>query len=546
MASAQMNLAVLGSTGLKQHSGFINEEFLHKLRGHNGIRLYREMSENNSIVGAILFIIDMIVRQVEWRVHTPEGLEDNPAAVREKEFIETCIGDMSHTWEDFISEVLTMLVFGWQYNEIVYKIRKGSTGDPKTRSQYSDGRWGWRKIEGRAQDTLWRWLFDEEGGLDGMVQQDMYRTGFGNVTLPIEKCILFRTRSVKGNPEGKSLLRPAVRDWFFLKRIQEIEAIGIERDLAGMPIMEVPRELLLEDAEAEDRALRKALETMIQQIRVDERWGGLIPCELDREGKPTGYKFRLQTTGGRRMIDTNDIIKRYESRIAMVFLAEFIMIGMDKVGTESLHEGKSSMFKLALETILGEMIASPFNRFAIGRLMSLNRVPRELWPTIKPADLDSPDLEKMGNFIQSLATAGVLSPNRPLEQKLLADAKLPPPPEEDDELFDDPDKPTPRETPDQQSGVLSPTQIDAIMKINRAIKKREITRDAAQELAAATLGMAPESVERFLIEEPPPPTLPPPLPPQVMPGGSVTPPGSLASDDDLPPEGGEPAEDDDA
>ncbi len=33
----QMNLAVLGSTGLKQHSGFVDEEFLIRLRGRNGI-----------------------------------------------------------------------------------------------------------------------------------------------------------------------------------------------------------------------------------------------------------------------------------------------------------------------------------------------------------------------------------------------------------------------------------------------------------------------------------------------------------------------------
>ena len=531
----QMNLSVLGSTGLKHHSGFIDEEFLVKLRGRNGIKTYREMSENNSIVGAILFIIDMIVRQVEWRVETPEGMEDDPRAIAEKEFLEGCLGDMSHTWEDLISEVLTMLVFGWSYFEIVYKIRKGDTKNSKTRSKFSDGRWGWRKIESRSQDTLWQWLFDEENGLDGIVQQDVYRPQAGTVVIPIEKSILFRTRSVKGNPEGKSLLRPAVRSWFFLKRIQEIEAIGIERDLAGMPIFEVPRELLLEDASDEDRQLRVALETMIQQIRVDERWGGLIPSEMDNEGKPTGYKFRLQTTGGRRMINTNDIVKRYESRIAMVFLAEFIMIGMDRVGAQSADTSKKDMFKLALETILTDMIASTFNRFGVGRLMSLNRVPQELWPRVVPASLDSPDLEKMGSFIQSMATSGILSPNRQLENKLLSDARLPTPPEEDSEIFDDPDQPTPREASDQAAGVLSPGQISSVMDINRGIKRRELSFDAARELAGSALGMDPSNVERFLISEPPPPTLPPPIPPQVEPDPTISPPGTLASDDDVPP-----------
>jgi hypothetical protein len=354
------------------------------------------------------------------------------------------------------------------------------------------------------------------------------------VILPIEKCLLLRTRNRKGNPEGQSLLRPAVRSWFLLKRLQEIEAISLERDGTGMPIMEVPADLLLPDASPEAVQLRKQLELMIQQVRVDERWGGLIPSELDSDAKPTGYKFKLLTTGGKKTVDPNTAITRYETRIAMVFMAEFIMIGMNKVGTQSADKSKKDLFKLALETILHDMIASPFNRFAIGRLMSLNRVPQELWPKIVPASLDTPDLEKLGSFINDLSTAGVLSPNRGLEAKLLADARLPVPPDEDQAIFDDPSIPTPRESADQAAGVLSPSQISTMMDINRGIKRRELTREAAKELAGGALGMDPSQTERFLIEEPEEPTIPPPNPAQLQPDATITPPGTVVSDDNLP------------
>ncbi len=535
LSPEQFNMQVIGSSGLKQFSGFVYEEILQRLRGINGVRTYREMSDNNSVIGAILYNIDMLVRQVEWRIETPEGLDDNPQALREKEFIEGCLTDMSHTWEDFISEVLTVLVFGWSYFEIVYKLRKGDTDDPTTRSKFDDGRWGWRKIESRSQETLWAWDFDEEGGIEGIIQRDPWRPMAGIVTIPIEKSLLFRTRIVKGNPEGYSLLRPAVRSWFYLKRIQEVEAIGIERDLAGMPIFEVPRELLNPNASADDKQLRGQLETMIQQVKVDERWGGIVPTELDREGKPTGFKFKLMTTGGKRMIDTNAIIKRYEIRIAQLFSAEFMFGGVDGVGALSSDASKKDMFKLTLETILNDMIASVFNRFAIGRLMSLNRVPQEFWPVLKPASLDTPDLEALGKYIQALATAGLLTPTKALENKLLSDARLPVVEEEDDELFDDTGTPTPRDASDQAAGILSQGQIDSVMSINRGIKKRELTLDAAKELAAVTLGMEPGTVERFLIAEPPEPTLAPPLPPQVSPGGSVTPEGTIPSDENIPP-----------
>lgn len=494
----QSYMRILGTTGLKQTGGFVYEEFLYRLRGRNGVKVYREMSENNSVVGSILFHIDMLVRKVNWTVQTPQGMEDDPKAIEQKEFLESVILDMDHTWEDFISEVISMIPYGWVYFEKVFKLRRGNTRDPKTRSQFNDGKWGWRKFDIRGQETLWRWEFGEDNEILGMVQQDTWNPAKGNPLIPIEKSLLFRTRVMKNNPEGYSLLRPAVRDWFFLKRIQEIEAIGIERDLAGMPIMEVPADILSTEAPPEAQALRSDLETMIQQVRVDERWGGLIPSELDCDGNPTGFKFRLQTTGGKRMIDTNEIIKRYESRIAMAFSAEFIMIGMDKVGTESLHSGKTSMFKMAMETILTDMIASTFNRNAVSQLMELNGVPREYWPRIVPGSLDKPELDKLGKYITDLATSGVLSPNKALENQLLMFADLPLPEEHDDDMFNNDSIPTPQTSADQATGVLSALQIQAIMSINQALADGKIDIDAAKELAGAALNMSPENAIRFL------------------------------------------------
>jgi hypothetical protein len=36
------------------------------------------------------------------------------------------------------------------------------------------------------------------------------------------------------------MLRTAYRPWFMKKRLEEFESIGIERDLAGLPIMWLP------------------------------------------------------------------------------------------------------------------------------------------------------------------------------------------------------------------------------------------------------------------------------------------------------------------
>lgn len=58
----------LGSTGLLTSGGYVSEEWLDKLIGHLGLRAYREMRDNDPIVGAIMHCIEMLLRGVAWTV----------------------------------------------------------------------------------------------------------------------------------------------------------------------------------------------------------------------------------------------------------------------------------------------------------------------------------------------------------------------------------------------------------------------------------------------------------------------------------------------
>lgn len=425
------DLAALGFTGLKQYGGFIDEEFLQQLRGRRGVETYREMSDNDPVVGAVMYVISTFVKQAEWWVEPSD--EKSAEACAEAEWLETALEDMSHTWDDVLDEVLSMLIYGWAYLETVYKIRRGpDETDPRYRSRHDDGRFGWRKMELRSQDSLWRWQFDPtDGGLLGMHQAPDASMGINHTAfVPIERSLLFRTRRFKNNPEGRSLFRNAVRPWFFLKRIQEIEAIGIERDLAGLPMMEVPPDIMSSKAGPDQVALRRLLETLVQQIRRDEREGLLVPAsEIQGPNGPikTGFKLSLLQGAGKRQLDTNQVVTRYETRIAMTALAEFLFNGSDeRTGSKSLVSSKTTTFAMALRALL-KNIAGVMNRFAIPRLMRLNEVDPELWPKVCHGDIETPPLEEVAAYITSLANAGfTLTNNKPLERKLFSYAKLPP------------------------------------------------------------------------------------------------------------------------
>jgi len=404
-------MSEVGYSGLNQSSGTLREEFLTELRGKSGIRLYKEMSDNDAIIGAILFAVGMLMRQATWRV-VPNPLTPNDTATAE--FVETCRTDMSMTWNDVISEVMTMLSYGWSLLEMVYKKREGLQRDPAKSSRYSDGKIGWQKLPLRSQDSLDSWVFGRDGAT-AMVQKTATSE---TATLPLNKCLLFRTQSNKNNPEGRSILRNAYRAWYFKKRIEEIEGIGIERDLAGLPVMTPPENLdIWNPNDGVAVAYRNEAETIIRNIRRDEQEGVLLPF---------GWTLTLLSTGGRRSFDTSQIIDRYDHSMAMSVMADFIVLGHNnRYGSFALAGSKTHMFGMAIGGWL-DAITEVFNRYAIPHLLAVNGIQTETPPILEHGDIEVPDLEELGNYIQKLSGAGFkLFPNEVLEKHLLTLGSMP-------------------------------------------------------------------------------------------------------------------------
>lgn len=408
------NRIELGRIGQNRYGGRVFEEFLPELRGLKGIQVYSEMESNDDVVGAILFAMEMLVRQVDWTVDPAgDSAKDKEAA----EFVKSCMNDMQVTWIDTISEILSFLTYGWSYHEIVYKRRMGNTKDPRTKSKYTDGLIGWMKLPIRAQETLYQWEYDENDNLLGMTQ--MPPPSFGFYTIPINKALHFRTKSRKDNPEGRSILRNAYRSWYFKRRIQEIEGIGIERDLAGLPVIYTPEGLDIWDVDnVEAVFLRYQLEMMVRNIRRDAMEGVVLP---------SGYKLELLSSGGTRQFDTNAIINRYDTRIAMTVLADFIFLGHESTGSWSLSSNKTDMFALACGAFL-DIICETFNSQGIPALIDINGDHFSGitdYPKMNHGDIEDADIQQFSTFIKDMTGIGVLVPDDGLEDYVRQVGHLP-------------------------------------------------------------------------------------------------------------------------
>jgi phage gp29-like protein len=416
---AKPDLTELGTSGLRRSGGFVHEEFLNQLRGRRGFLVYREMADNDPVRGSILYAIEKVVLRLEWRI---DPFDDSPEAEEIQKFIDECMEDMSDSWDQTLASILSMLVYGFSFHEIVYKIRKGDSKDPKYNSKHNDGKIGWRKFAIRSQESLNNWMMDADGGIQGYRQIDPAGGGFREI--PIDKGLLFRTNVSKNNPEGRSLLRNCFRPWYYKRRIEEIEAIGIERDLAGLPVAKVPPEYLSSGATAAQQSVLAEITQIVQNIKRNEQEGVIFPLMYDENGNEM-FSLELLSSGGSRQFDTDKVIARYDQRISMSVLSDFILLGHEQVGSFALGSQKMDLWTMSVEAI-AKSIAEVMNQYAIPRLLKLNGMNTELAPYLSYGEVSSVDLNELSNYVQKLIGAGALSPDEKLEAYLREQASLPP------------------------------------------------------------------------------------------------------------------------
>ena len=381
----------LGIVGLRQNSGYVYEEFLPELRWPRAGKIYQQMADNDPVVGAILYLAEELIRGAEWRV---DAVSDKPEDKQAAEFLQQCMDDMEDSWASTISEILSMLTYGWSFHEILYKIRRGpSESNPKYHSKFSDGKFGWRGFPIRSQASWDKWVYnDETGELVAFVQRP--EPTMQEIIIPINKGLLFRTRVSRGNPEGKSLLRNAYRPYYFKQRFEEIEGIGIERDLAGLPVLQTPEELDLFDADDPEMVKLKAMaEELVASVRRDSQEGIILPA---------GWELSLLNAPSSRQISIGDVIERYDNRIAITMLSDIVLIGNgSKAGSFAMADVKQSMLSNALQAQLYN-IADVFNQKAVVQLFQLNNWQLEEYPQIVPGQINTPTLKEIALMLRAM------------------------------------------------------------------------------------------------------------------------------------------------
>jgi NADH:ubiquinone oxidoreductase subunit E len=362
------NNSEIGSTGLVEFSGRILADFLRELRGIEAFKRFEEMRLNSAVIGSLLLAIRNPILAMEWQ----------PASEREGdprlEILEAAIENMSYSWKDHVGEALLFLPFGYYPFEIVY--------------ERIDGKLLWRKFSPRGQDTIIRWSFSDDGGITGFYQRVRFTE---EKFIPIEKTILYRINVERNNPEGRSILRTAWTSYYYAKYISQSEAIGIERGMDGFPIITLPEGASTDTDDADSDASKAA--EFVRNIRNDEQAGMVLPF---------GWALELFAPGAQSRLDADKVIRRYESRMLMSALAQFLNLGQESVGSLALSKDQTDFFAQSLNAT-ADVISDTVTKYAIPRLMKLNGYDADgLSLTHTPATQE--DIVQISTFLQQVGS----------------------------------------------------------------------------------------------------------------------------------------------
>lgn len=398
---------------------FMSGDLIPLLSGQSLLMDMKRMAMTDETVGAMMWCIESTLGAVKWK-HKAQldgvDVEDDAEATRLAAFADSLLLDMDQAFKEHVESALNMVWAGFAPHEIILKQRKPG------QSRFDDRLYGIESLSYRDPLSImgWKRTEDRKATVIGMEQSG------AEGDIPMWKVCNYRTSAKSNNPEGQPLLLNAWRAWRLKNRIQDSEAIGIERDLCGLPVFRAPEELL-EQANELDTDGKPTAAAMQAQARIQagikavkdmrfNRSGGLyMPSDTFYEDTANGssgdrtpkYDFKLVTTAGQRSIDTRAVARDYDRAIARVVMMQFLHLGDRSTGSYSLSDDQSSMALKSLQS-LADKIALEFTRKALTLVWRVNGLDMRRLPWLSAGDITKEGLTAIGTFLRGVGAVADL------------------------------------------------------------------------------------------------------------------------------------------
>ena len=426
-----------GAQGFVVTGGYIqSNEINTKLHGQTRWKVAGDLLTNISIIAAgVRYSLNLIARPA-WSF---EPANDSAEAEELAEFAQSVLDDIEGTWTAVVRRIALYRWHGFGLHEW------------QAMERPEDGRIGIAKVAVRPCHTVERWDIEADGTIKGVWQK---RPIDGKeIYLPRAKTLYLVDDSLTDNPEGMGWFRHLVEPASRLKRLLEIETMGFERDLNGIPVGRAPiseinamvgtipqgwsKTFTKEDADA-------AIDGITSFVRMEAKKPGtgvLLDSQpfasVSADGESlTGEKMwdiDLLTSDPNGLDAIAKAVERLEYEMALVMGTDSMLTGRGGEGSRALSEDKSHNLYLLAESTIGD-IKEVVDRDLIGPLWAMNGLPDELKPKAKTESINFKDAAHIAQVLKDMATAGaVLAPDDPAIDDLRSLLDLPPQPTLTDE-----------------------------------------------------------------------------------------------------------------
>lgn len=409
----------IGYNGLNVSNGQIYESLKRELQFPQSITTYKQMSYDSVVASALNYYEHMMLKtNFEVKSH-PEATDEQKEYAK---FFQECLDDMDgQTWQDFVQEVSSMNIYGFSVHEIVLRKRLHSKG-----SLYDDGKIGIKKLPIRSQDSIAKWNYDDEQNLTGVTQtiakvgkrgQVLLSSKGEEIVIPRNKFLLFRLGKKKDSPIGDSPLKACYYAWKYKTTSEELEAVGLSRDLSGVPIAWVPPQIMAQEADAATQAQFEMWKGIVRNIHNNQQSGLVLPLMYDDSKQPV-YKFELLKNEGGKAYDTSSIKQYYSNAILTALSADILIMGQGSTGSYALGSIKGTLSAIAIEAKVKE-ICNVINQQLIPLLGRMNGWDLTRLPHLATDDLEAISLEEVSKFVQRTASVGLLPRTKEVVDRVL-------------------------------------------------------------------------------------------------------------------------------
>jgi hypothetical protein len=402
-------LGEMGISGAPIFAGIPANEIKRELNFPTNLTTFKKMMLHPA-VNASMSLHKSMLSKATFRVLPCK----NPTA-KEKfqaKKIEEMLTDMDTPLEDVVSSSLSALEYGFAPLEKVFRLREKAFG-----SKYSDGLIGVKKLALRHQESIDTFIFDDEGNEVLGLKQSLTnvndpmgrytKCAKGDIVLPREKFMLFTVGNDKSNPYGTSPLRNVFLPWKYLQAIEELEASGIAKDLAGLPFIRIPAQMMSADASTEQKLAFEQFKAIGRNLQNNAQACVILPSDCDPDTRQPLFSLELLENVSKKSFNTTDVKSYYREMIFIGLSADLLLMGNTTTGSFALGAIKQSLTGATVEGYLKNIVQT-FNLDLIKHLYELNS-----WDVSRMCELDfegfeDVDLDSFSKSIQRIGSVGYL------------------------------------------------------------------------------------------------------------------------------------------